>query len=160
MSKMEERPVGRPTKYKEEYNELAYKFCLLGATDKRLAEFFNVDVSTINNWKIDFPDFFESIKRGKEQADATVAQSLFKRATGYEHEAVKIFNDQGAPLKVPYIERYAPDTTAAIFWLKNRQPSVWRDKQEVDLYSPDGSMTPKGLDGFYADVAAKTDAES
>lgn len=153
----EKRPVGRPTKYKEEYNELAYKFCLLGATDERLAEFFNVDVSTINNWKIDFPDFFESIKKGKEVADAQVAQSLFKKATGYEHDAVKIFNDQGSPMIVDYVEKFAPDTTAAIFWLKNRQPALWRDKQEVDLSSSDGSMTPKGLDGFYADVATKAD---
>ena len=156
----EKRPVGRPSKYKPEYAELAYNYCLLGATDAKLAEFFEVDESTINNWKIDFPEFFESIKKGKEVADAQVAQSLFKKATGYEHGAVKIFNDQGEPLVVPHTERYAPDTTAAIFWLKNRQPALWRDKQEIDHRSGDGSMTPKGLDGFYADIATKTDAES
>lgn len=149
---------GRPTKFKDEFVELAYNYCLLGATDKELADFFDVSEATINVWKHVHPEFLESLKKGKEQADALVAQSLFKRATGYEHDAVKIFNDQGRPLTVDYTERYPPDTTAAIFWLKNRQPSKWRDKQDVDLSSSDGTMTPKGLDGFYADIA-KTNTE-
>jgi hypothetical protein len=66
-------------------------------------------------------------------ADAEVAEKLFKRATGYSHDAVKIFNDQGAPLQVPYTEHYPPDTTACIFWLKNRRPDLWRDKVEQQL---------------------------
>lgn len=135
--------IGRPTKYKEEYDELAYNYCLLGATDAQLGEFFGVEEATINNWKKSHPSFFESIKRGKQIADAMVAKSLFHRATGYQHSAVKIFNDQGEPLVVPYIEKFPPDTTAAIFWLKNRQPALWRDKQEVDHRSGDGSMSPK-----------------
>lgn len=140
---MSEPPVrGRPTKYREEYDELAYNYCLLGATDARLAEFFDVEETTINNWKISQPSFFESIKKGKQNADAMVAKSLFHRATGYHQPAVKIFNDQGEPLIVPYTERFPPDTTAAIFWLKNRQPAMWRDKQEVDHRSGDGSMSP------------------
>lgn len=144
---------GRPTKYKTEYAELAYKYCLLGATDEQMAEFFEVAIGTIYNWKNDHPDFLNATKKGKQVADATVAESLFKKATGFEHEAVKIFNDQGEPLIVPYTERFAPDTAAMIFWLKNRQPKLWRDKQEVDLSSTDGSMSPRGLDDYYADVA-------
>lgn len=126
--------AGAPTKYKEEYNELAYKYCLLGATDAQLAEFFDVDESTINNWKVDYPIFLESIKKGKEQADAEVAQKLFHRATGYEHKAVKIVADAktGKEHVVPYVEHYPPDTTAAIFWLKNRQKDNWREKNEVE----------------------------
>lgn len=126
-------PGGRPTKFKPEYCELAYNYCLLGATDAKLAQFFDVSEQTINTWKSEHPQFLESLKKGKEQADAIVAQSLFKRATGYEHDAVKIFNDQGAPMVVDYVERFPPDTTAAIFWLKNRQPAMWRDKQELDV---------------------------
>lgn len=127
--------AGAPTKYKEEYNEQVYKLCLLGAIDKELADFFEVDESTINNWKLDYPEFFESIKRGKRLADANVAHKLYNRAIGYEHEAVKIFNDNGQALEVPYTEHYPPDTTAGIFWLKNRQPEAWRDKvvQEVNV---------------------------
>jgi DNA-binding XRE family transcriptional regulator len=137
--------AGRPTEYKEEYNEQVVKLCRLGATDKEIADFFDVTEQTINNWKSEHPLFFESIKKGKVLADAEVADKLFKRATGYSHDAVKIFPDGGkdekgnkAPLIVPYVEHYPPDTVAAIFWLKNRRGKVkpneghrWADKQEI-----------------------------
>ena len=124
---------GCPTKYKPEYDDLAYKYCLLGATDKELGDFFSVTETTVNNWKIDYPSFFESIKRGKEKADAEVANSLHKRATGYDQKTDKIFQYQGDPVVVPTVEHIAPDSTAAIFWLKNRRSSDWRDKQEIAL---------------------------
>ena len=125
--------AGRPTKYQESYNRQAEKLCLLGSTDKDIAGFFEVDESTINRWKIEYPEFCESIKRGKISADANVASRLYKRAIGYEHDEDKIFNNNGEPLIVPTIKHVQPDTTAAIFWLKNRQPARWRDKQEVDV---------------------------
>lgn len=125
--------AGRPTKYQESYNRQAEKLCLLGSTDKDMADFFEVDESTINRWKIEYPEFCESIKRGKISADANVASRLYKRAIGYEHDEDKIFNNNGSPLIVPTIKHVQPDTTAAIFWLKNRQPARWRDKQEVDV---------------------------
>lgn len=124
--------AGRPSRYKAEYAEQAYKFCLLGATDARLGEFFDVSEQTINAWKSAHPEFLESIKRGKDIADAEIAHSLFQRAKGYSHEAVKIFNNQGEIIVEPYTEHYPPDTGAAMAWLKNRQPSQWRDKQEID----------------------------
>ncbi|MBW3631055.1 MAG: helix-turn-helix domain-containing protein [Gemmatimonadetes bacterium] len=120
---------GRPSVYKAANAEQAFKLCLLGATDADLADFFDVDERTINRWKQAHPKFCQSIKGGKRQADATVAESLYKRANGYEHDAVKILQYEGSPVIVPYVERYPPDTTAAIFWLKNRRPEVWRDKQ-------------------------------
>lgn len=124
--------AGRPSRYKAEYAEQAYKFCLLGATDARLGEFFSVSEQTINAWKVAHPLFLESIKRGKEIADAEIAHSLFQRAKGYSHEAVKIFNNQGEIIVEPYTEHYPPDTGAAMAWLKNRQPKDWRDKQEIE----------------------------
>lgn len=125
--------VGRPSKYKEEYAEQAYKLCLLGATDKELADFFEVDEATINRWKQDHPEFCESLKRGKVEADSVIASKLYHRAKGYEHKAVKFATHEGMITdQVEYIEHYPPDTTAAIFWLKNRQPAKWRDKQEVE----------------------------
>lgn len=125
--------MARPSKYQPEFAEQALKLCRLGATDKEIAEFFEVAESTINKWKLDHPPFSESLKRGKTLADAEVADRLFKRATGYSHPAVKIFNDGGAPMEVPYTEHYPPDTTAAIFWLKNRRPDVWRDKTQQEV---------------------------
>lgn len=124
--------VGRPTKYKPEYKEQAYKLCLLGATDADIANFFDISEATLNNWKIEHPDFLESIKNGKVHADATVAESLYKRANGYEHEDVDIKMYEGQIIKTKLIKHYPPDTTAGIFWLKNRRPKEWRDKQEVE----------------------------
>ena len=127
--------VGRPSKFRQEYAEQAFKFCLLGATDADLGRFFDVDERTINNWKESHPEFLQSLKAGKEQADARVAQSLYRKALGWEHEAVKIVADAktGTEHVVPYAERYPPDTTAAIFWLKNRRPDLWRDKQQLGV---------------------------
>lgn len=104
--------VGRPSDYKEEYNEQARKLCLLGAKDTDLADFFGVCEKTINNWKSQHPEFLQSIKDGKENADVAVVQSLYKTAL------------EG-------------NTTAQIFWLKNRQPSKWRDKTTSELVGKD-----------------------
>lgn len=130
---------GRPTKYKEEYAEQVYKLCLLGATDEKIADFFDVEVSTINNWKLKHKKFLEAVKKGKDAADAEIASSLFHRARGYSHNAVKIMtvangDNMGSRIEeIEYTEHYAPDTTACIFWLKNRQKDQWRDKTEQEV---------------------------
>ncbi len=127
---------GAPSKHKPEYNDQAYKLCLLGATDKELADFFEVEESTINNWKNDFPQFLESIKKGKKLADSNVADRLYQRAMGFEHdsEEIKVISvgKESVIERVPTRKIYPPDSVAAIFWLKNRNPDRWRDKQEVD----------------------------
>lgn len=123
---------GQPTKYKPEYAEMAETLCAtIGATDKELAEHFQVTEQTINNWKTQFPVFFESLTRGKAVADGAVKQSLYLRATGYSVPEVHVSNYQGQITKTPIIKHYPPDTTAQIFWLKNRRPDEWRDKHEV-----------------------------
>lgn len=123
---------GRPTAYREEYAEQARKLCLLGYTDAEMASFFDVAESTINKWKIDYPVFSESIKRGKEVADGNVADRLFQRAMGYVAPDVDIKVIENQIVETPLEKHYPPDTTAAIFWLKNRQKDKWRDKQEVE----------------------------
>jgi hypothetical protein len=95
--------------------ELALHFSRLGATDKDMADAFDVSEVTLNAWKQSHPEFLKSLKEGKLLADARVSTALYTRATGYEK------NDK----------HYPPDTTACIFWLKNRQPDKWRDKTEV-----------------------------
>lgn len=124
--------VGRPTKYKEEFNDQVEKLCKLGATDKEIADFFEVDVSTVNNWKIDYPEFLESIREGKDLADANIASSLYHRALGYSHADVDIRVVDKTIVQTDVIKHYPPDSTAAIFWLKNRRPKDWRDRQEID----------------------------
>lgn len=124
--------VGRPTKYQEAYVEQARKLCQLGATDQEIADFFEVEVRTIYRWKAEHDQFCQALKAGKEVADERVERSLFQKAIGYEQEEVKIFMPAGAegPVYAPYRAKLAPDTTAAIFWLKNRRPDLWRDKTE------------------------------
>ncbi|EAA3705864.1 terminase [Salmonella enterica subsp. enterica serovar Newport] len=128
----EEKKIGRPSAYKPEYAEQARKLCLLGHTDAELASFFDVSEQTINAWKHAHPDFLESIKKGKAVADSEVAAKLFHRATGYEHPEDDIRAVDGSIVITPTVKHYPPDTTAAIFWLKNRQRDKWRDKQEVE----------------------------
>jgi hypothetical protein len=124
--------VGRPSKYKPEFADQAAKLCRLGATDAQLADFFEVAVSTINLWKVQHPKFSESIKVPKAEADERVEQSLYRRAMGYEHDEDDI-RVVGGEIKVTATRKhYPPDTTAAIFWLKNRRPDEWRDKQELE----------------------------
>ena len=136
--------AGRPTDYKIEYNDQARKLGLLGATDKDLANFFEVDEATINRWKIAHPEFCVSIKEGKEFADSNVAERLYQRAMGFEHdsEEIKVVSDgQGAGSsieRVPIRKIYPPDTAAAIFWLKNRQRDKWRDKVETGFTDNEG----------------------
>lgn len=125
------QPGGRKSAYQKEFARIAYQHTLIGATDKDLAAAFDVSEQTINTWKKEHPEFLESLKKGKFHADARVGEKLFQRAIGYEHTATKFFTHEGAILSREYTEHYPPDTTAAIFWLKNRQPERWRDKPDV-----------------------------
>lgn len=130
--------AGRPSKYKPEYAQQAFKLCLLGATDKQMADIFGVTVSTLNLWKLEHDEFSEALKNGKDRADAEVASRLYSRALGYSHPDVKILQYEGEPIIVPITKYYPPDTTAAIFWLKNRQKANWRDKQDHEHTGKDG----------------------
>jgi hypothetical protein len=153
MSEDQEKSAGgRPSGYRDEYAKQAAKLCELGATDREIADFFEVDVRTIYRWKHDHDGFCHSLKTGKDVADERVSRSLYQRAIGYEQEAVKIFMPAGAaePVYAPYTERIAPDTTAAIFWLKNRRPDLWRDKTETEH---------SGTVGHVIDTAKLTDEQ-
>lgn len=131
---------GRPSKYRDHFPEQARKLCLLGAKDSDLAKFFEITESTLNEWKKTYPELSESLKAGKELADAVIADSLFQRAKGYSHKAVKILVVDKAVVHEEYTEHYPPDPTSMIFWLKNRRPDLWRDKPEPD--SNDDAPTP------------------
>jgi hypothetical protein len=129
----------RPSKFKEEYIDQARKLCKLGATDRELADFFGVSEKTLNNWKLESDEFLQSLKSGKDEADDRVERSLFARAVGYEHDDVDIRVIEGKVVETPIVKHYAPDTTAAIFWLKNRRKDEWRDKVTQEHQGPNGS---------------------
>ncbi|QFY44625.1 hypothetical protein F6R98_19990 [Candidatus Methylospira mobilis] len=126
--------VGRPTLYRKEYAEQAYKLCLLGMTDADMAVFFEVSESTINLWKIEYPEFSESITQGKGVADAAVAEALYKSATGahFIKEDRAVSDGCGGTKIVTMEKQLPPESRAQSFWLKNRQPQQWRDKVEVN----------------------------
>lgn len=131
---------GRPSDYKPEYAKQAEKLAQLGATDQEVASFFDVDVRTVYRWKHDHDDFCHALKVGKEIADDRVERSLYQKAIGYEQQDVKIFMPASAeePVYAPFVAKIAPDTTAAIFWLKNRRSQEWRDKRETELTGAEG----------------------
>ena len=147
--------VGRPTEYRPEFVETAAQMCANGATDMELAEEFEVSVTTIYNWRAKHPEFLEAVKTPKGIADDRVERSLFERATGYAHNAVKIFLPAGTdkPIIVPYVEYVPPDTTAATFWLKNRKPAEWREKTPGE--SPENPIYTRTLNDFYGDIPSK-----
>jgi hypothetical protein len=133
------RAPGRPSRYRTEFADQAMKLCRLGATDKELAEFFAVDVATVNRWKLRHREFRESLNSGKSQADAEVADRLFKRACGYSHVDTKFATFEGEITdQREYTKHYPPDTIACIFWLKNRRPDLWRDKVGLEHTGPGG----------------------
>lgn len=142
-AKKEPAKVGRPTKFTPEILEQAEKLAKLGLTDVEMADVFGVTERTFNTWKSAHPEFLQSLKKGKALADANVAESLYHRALGYSHPAIKIMTAGGAIEQVPYTEYFPPDTAAAIFWLKNRQPKKWRDKQ--DAADHDGDTAPESV---------------
>ena len=130
---------GRPTDYDPEVMPAqARKLCLLGATDEEMADFFEVDVRTIYRWKLKHDEFCQALKSGKDEADDRVERSLYARANGYEHDEVDIRVVQGGIVQTPIRKYYPPDTTAAIFWLKNRRAAEWREMKAVEHTGKDG----------------------
>ena len=128
---------GRPSKFgsvDQRQLEMIYRD---GWTDAQVAEFVGVTRTTIENWKVKYPKFFTTLKDWKLNADKEVELSLYKRANGFEYEEVRTENVVVGENKLPGEKKtitrklYVGDVTAQIFWLKNRQPAEWRDKEVV-----------------------------
>ena len=116
-----------------------------GLTTEQIAECMGISRSTLNDWIKKHPDISDTIKKNKEIADRKVENSLYERALGGLHKVLKAFkvketyyDKQGRKCEKEHIETaieeiyIAGDTTAQIFWLKNRKPEVWKDKQIVE----------------------------
>lgn len=125
---------GRPTKFTPAILRQVRFLAKKGFTDKELSEFFGVSEKTLNTWKKAHPEFLQSLKDGKAVADDKVQNALFQRAIGYSHPDTHVSNHQGNITLTPIVKHLPPETTAAIFWLKNRRPAEWRDKIGVDAH--------------------------
>ena len=123
---------GAPTKYLKKYAKQAYKLKLLGASMADIAEFFGVGVTTLYTWRDKHKEFAESLVDGGVNADAEVATSLYKRATGFTVNETRVFQYQGDIIKTTVRKYYPPSEAAQKFWLTNRSPENWKNKIEVD----------------------------
>lgn len=118
--------LGRPSKYRPVYCNELISHLSEGASIASFAAEIGVARSTINQWAEDYPDFSEALQIAKAKCSAWWERRLRDQAV----------NGKGS-------------TVATIFGLKNMAAEDWRDKQEIDLSSRDGSMSPKGLGDFY-----------
>lgn len=121
-----------------------------GLINEQIANEIGIHPSTLYDWQKKYSEIAEALKRGKDVIDRQVENALLKRALGYEYEEVtkerSIKKDmkgdyaidlQGFPIAEMVTtkivtKQVVPDTTAQIFWLKNRKPEQWRDKQQVE----------------------------
>ncbi len=145
---------GRPSGFTEPLANRILELAKKGMTDVQIASAIGVALSTLSNWKAAHPDFLEALKDSKSIADDLVRGALLSRALGYVHPAVKFFYDKDDKKVIVqgYAEYYPPDTTACIFWLKNRQPAQWRERSE-HLIIPDlanQQTGPKTFEKFCA----------
>lgn len=102
-----------------------------GLTEEQIAENMGICRDTLYEWKKQFSDISDTLKKGKEVIDRQVENALLKRALGYEYEEISEKYEMGILTERKVTKKQVvPDTTAQIFWLKNRKPSDWRDKPE------------------------------
>jgi transposase-like protein len=150
---MTKKKGGRLSKYESEWKDkliVIEGWARDGLTDEQVAKNMGISTSTLYEWKKKYSEFSEALKRGKEIIDREVENALLKRALGYEYEEITqervIRKDvkgdpaidlHGFPISEMVVtkkvtKQVIPDTTAQIFWLKNRKPEQWRDKQQVE----------------------------
>lgn len=134
---------GRLTKYNETFPLRAQDYARRGLTNIQTAKKLGISEDTFYEYQKLFPEFSEAIKRGKQPVDVEVENALLKRALGFEYEEVlteyelvKIEEENkgktAVPVKVKKTKKMVvPDTTACIFWSKNRRPDLWRDKHDL-----------------------------
>ena len=104
-----------------------------GLTDEQIAKNLGISIQTFYTYKEKYLEFFESLKKGKEVVNREVENALLKRALGYTYEEETIEELADGTIKTKTVTKHmAGDTTAQIFWLKNRKPDVWRDKTAVE----------------------------
>ena len=125
-----------------------------GLTNEQIAKNIGINSDTLYTWQNKYPEISESLKKGKEVVDRQVENALLKRALGYKYDEVTI---EGGVETKRVTKEVVPDTTAQIFWLKNRKPCVWRDKQNMELSgqleanNPYASLTTEELKKLIGD---------
>ncbi|MFC3212716.1 helix-turn-helix domain-containing protein [Planomicrobium okeanokoites] len=114
-----------------------------GLTDEQIAHNMGIGYSTLQAWKSKYQDIQDTLKRGKEVIDRQVENALLKNALGFHYKEEALTN-KGEVVEIEKFEK--PNTTAQIFWLKNRKSKQWRDKQDIEH---SGSTTQRTIDLSY-----------
>jgi len=131
--------MGCRGKYRpEETPQLAEQYARDGLIDEEICAKLGISHTTFYRWQKKHVEFYEALKRGKEVVDAEVEKALLTRALGYEYEEIKTMEGPRGTKTEVTRKHVVPDTTAQIFWLKNRRPDKWRDKREFEHSGPDG----------------------
>lgn len=112
-----------------------------GLTDEQIAANAGIATATLYDWKKRHPEVSEALKKGKEVVDVQVENALLKRALGYTYTETKKERTAEGVRTTTTIKEVVPDTTAQIFWLKNRRPDRWRDKQDIEHSGQIGGVT-------------------
>ncbi len=114
-----------------------------GLTDEQIASNMGIVRSTLSEWKNKYKDIADTLKSNKEVADLQVENALFKRAVGYQYKEVTKQQQNGKMVVTKEVTKeIVPDTTAIIYWLKNRQPDKWRDKRKEEINVDIEDLTP------------------
>lgn len=121
-----------------------------GLTDEQIAGNIGINTSTLYDWKNKFSEISEALKKGKEVVDIQVENALLKRALGYDFQETRVEKSDKDGTKIIQTLKHIPaDTTAQIFWLKNRRPDLWRDKQNIEhsgqINNPFADLTTEEL---------------
>jgi transposase-like protein len=137
----EKKKKGRKSLYNPEFHpKKAGELALMGKTNEEIGKILGVTIETLNQWRKQYPEFSDAIKGNKDQADAPVVRSLYQRAIGYKYTEKRVVKNPDGTVRQELTEKeVAPDVTAQIFWLKNRQPKDWRDKQIQEITGKDGA---------------------
>jgi len=179
---------GAPAKYQPSFCRIAKAMAKLGATEREIAQALDVSVATLQRWVHERPKFRAALKPGKQAADDRVERSLYQRATGYSFDSEEIFTydyvetkkvegtkgevrliQEKRVLRVPVVKHVPPDSTAIIFWLKNRRKLAWRNYVAAEISTPPGKPfevknnapgEPELIGAYYARLARIAAASS
>jgi hypothetical protein len=119
--------MGRPSNFHPDLCDQAHNYCLLGATNDELAEFFDVSPRTIDRWIAEHASFADAVHNGRVAADARIARALYGRAAGYDRTIERMVVVAGELKPVTSTIHYPANVQACIFWLRNRRRKTWRD---------------------------------
>lgn len=154
--------AGRPSKYVSTYHvPWTRSLARRGLTVEEIAKEIGVAKSTFCKWVNENQDLSDALNEGRSIADSKVEESLYRKALGFkvtERKTIVSANKDGEqkPARIEVLERdVPPDTTACIFWLKNRMPSIWRDQSNISLQTVDDNKAREEINAIVAEYVKK-----